>query len=46
MTDFSLNDAEAVKLIELKTNHDLKAVEYWLKVFGVGDFEICWVSKK
>ena len=34
MTDFSLSDAEAVKSIELKTNHDLKAVEYWLKVLG------------
>ncbi|GMV56688.1 MAG: adenylosuccinate lyase [Betaproteobacteria bacterium] len=29
-TDFSLADAEAVKAIEARTNHDVKAVEYWL----------------
>ncbi|MBL0714469.1 MAG: adenylosuccinate lyase [Desulfosarcina sp.] len=29
--DFSLADAEAVKAIEGKTNHDVKAVEYFLK---------------
>ena len=29
--DFSLADAERVKAIEQKTNHDVKAVEYWLK---------------
>ena len=29
--DFSLQDAEAVKAIEAKTNHDVKAIEYWLK---------------
>ncbi|SFO09646.1 adenylosuccinate lyase [Nitrosospira briensis] len=28
---FSEADAEAVKLIEAKTNHDVKAVEYWLR---------------
>ena len=29
--DFSEADAEAVKAIELRTNHDVKALEYWLK---------------
>lgn len=29
--DFSLNDAEAIKEIEAKTNHDVKAVEYFIK---------------
>jgi len=29
--DFSVNDAAAVKAIEARTNHDVKAVEYWLK---------------
>ncbi len=28
--DFSEADAEAVKAIERRTNHDVKAVEYWL----------------
>ena len=28
---FSLDDAQAVKAIEAQTNHDVKAVEYWLK---------------
>lgn len=29
--DFELEDAERIKDIELTTNHDVKAVEYWLK---------------
>ena len=29
--DFSTEDARAVKRIEATTNHDVKAVEYWLK---------------
>ncbi len=28
---FSIDDAQAIKDIERKTNHDVKAVEYWLK---------------
>jgi adenylosuccinate lyase len=28
---FSLQDAEAVKAIEGRTNHDVKAIEYWLR---------------
>ena len=30
-SDFTEQDAEAVKSIELKTNHDVKAVEYFIK---------------
>jgi adenylosuccinate lyase len=29
--DFSLADAERIKAIEATTNHDVKAVEYWLR---------------
>ena len=44
--DFSLADATRVKAIERETNHDVKAVEYWLKerfrevpaVAGVAEF--------
>jgi adenylosuccinate lyase len=28
---FSLADAQAIKAIEARTNHDVKAVEYWLR---------------
>jgi adenylosuccinate lyase len=31
LTNFSVADGEAVKAIEAITNHDVKAVEYWLK---------------
>ena len=30
VADFSVADAEAIKAIEQRTNHDVKAVEYWL----------------
>jgi len=30
VADFSLADADAIKEIEKRTNHDVKAVEYWL----------------
>jgi adenylosuccinate lyase len=29
--DFSLADCEQIKAIEARTNHDVKAVEYWIK---------------
>src|SRR5438105_10363467 len=29
--DFSEKDAEQIKKIEAETNHDVKAIEYWLK---------------
>ena len=31
VSDFSVADAEAIKEIEKTTNHDVKAVEYWIK---------------
>ncbi|HKB60684.1 MAG TPA: adenylosuccinate lyase [Gallionellaceae bacterium] len=31
VTDFSMVDAEAIKSIESRTNHDVKAIEYWLR---------------
>ena len=31
VADFSVKDAEAVKKIEAETNHDVKALEYWIK---------------
>ena len=31
VTNFAVSDAEAIKTIEGTTNHDVKAVEYWLK---------------
>jgi adenylosuccinate lyase len=31
VTDFSTEDASRIKAIEATTNHDVKAVEYWLK---------------
>jgi len=31
ITKFSLADAAEVKAIEARTNHDVKAIEYWLK---------------
>jgi len=40
ITDFSERDGEAVKLIEVRTNHDVKAVEYWLRKQLTGNAEI------
>ncbi|MBL0123164.1 MAG: adenylosuccinate lyase [Betaproteobacteria bacterium] len=37
---FSLPDAEPVKAIEATTNHDVKAVEYWLRERFAGDAEV------
>ena len=31
LADFSPKDAEEIRAIESRTNHDVKAVEYWLK---------------
>ncbi|MHB9119519.1 MAG: adenylosuccinate lyase [Burkholderiales bacterium] len=42
---FSEADAEAVKAIEMRTNHDVKAVEYWLKEQFSGNAEIMKVSE-
>jgi adenylosuccinate lyase len=42
-TEFSLNDAKEVKDIEKETNHDVKAVEYFIKrrfdKLGIEDFK-------
>jgi adenylosuccinate lyase len=37
---FGLPDAERIKAIEAKTNHDVKAVEYWLRERFAGNREI------
>ena len=37
---FSLADAERVKALEATTNHDVKAVEYWLRERFAGNAEI------
>jgi adenylosuccinate lyase len=39
-TDFSDVDAERIKAIEAVTNHDVKAVEYWMKEKVVGHAEL------
>jgi len=43
--DFSETDAQAVKDIEKTTNHDVKAVEYWLKIKLAGNAEVMAVSE-
>jgi len=43
--NFSLDDAAAVKVIEQTTNHDVKAVEYFLKQNLSDDGEIAAVSE-
>lgn len=40
IANFSENDASQVKAIEAKTNHDVKALEYWLKEKFDGNPEI------
>ena len=42
---FSVADAEAVKAIEARTNHDVKAVEYWLKERFKGNPEVMRVAE-
>jgi adenylosuccinate lyase len=37
---FAIADAERIKAIEAKTNHDVKAVEYWLRERFAGNREI------
>ncbi len=43
--NFSVSDGEAVKAIEATTNHDVKAVEYWLKEQLSGNTEVVKVSE-
>ena len=42
---FSLKDAQAVKSIEQTTNHDVKAIEYWLKKTFKNDKSVMKVSE-
>src|SRR5258706_6927574 len=43
--DFSVIDGEAVKQIEARTNHDVKAIEYWLKGKLSDNAEIAGVTR-
>ena len=43
--NFSLEDAAAVKAIEATTNHDVKAIEYWLKERFAGVPEVAVASE-
>ena len=45
ISSFSLADAEEIKVIEKATNHDVKAVEYWLKDILKNEKEIKKVSE-
>ncbi len=45
ITQFADADADAIKAIEARTNHDVKAVEYWLKERLSGSNEIVAVNE-
>ena len=45
IANFAVADAEAVKKIEAVTNHDVKAVEYWLKERFKANAEVMKVSE-
>lgn len=45
LTNFNVEHAERVKTIERTTNHDVKAVEYFLKKQVVGNSELAKVSE-
>jgi adenylosuccinate lyase len=45
ISGFSVADAEAIKTIEARTNHDVKAMEYWLKDRLAGNAEVMRVSE-
>ena len=40
IASFSVPDAEAIKTIEARTNHDVKAMEYWLRDCLGGNTEV------
>jgi adenylosuccinate lyase len=42
---FTVSDGEAVKQIESRTNHDVKAIEYWLKEKLAGNSEIAGITR-
>jgi adenylosuccinate lyase len=47
MANFSEADAQAIKEIEKVTNHDVKAVEYWLSGYFAGSGETkAWIKGK
>ena len=43
--DFSLTDGETVKTIEARTNHDVKAIEYWLREKLSANSEVAGVTR-
>ncbi|SCY43341.1 Adenylosuccinate lyase [Nitrosospira sp. Nl5] len=43
--NFSEADGEAVKLIEARTNHDVKAIEYWLRERLAENVEVAGVTQ-
>jgi adenylosuccinate lyase len=45
VSNFSIADAEAIKAIEIRTNHDVKAMEYWLKERLAANPEVMRVSE-
>ncbi|MDO4997187.1 MAG: adenylosuccinate lyase [Neisseria sp.] len=45
ITEFSLDNAAEVKAIEATTNHDVKAIEYWLKKRFANNAEVNAVSE-
>ncbi|MFZ5509754.1 MAG: adenylosuccinate lyase [Pseudomonadota bacterium] len=45
IAQFSAADAEAIKAIEARTNHDVKAMEYWLKERLSDNAEVMQVSE-
>jgi adenylosuccinate lyase len=45
ISGFAVSDAAAVKKIEAVTNHDVKAVEYWLKERFKGNAEVMRVTE-
>jgi adenylosuccinate lyase len=45
VSGFAVSDADAVKQIEAVTNHDVKAVEYWLKERFKDNAEVMKVSE-
>ncbi|MDP3289800.1 MAG: lyase family protein, partial [Methyloversatilis sp.] len=45
LRNFSVEDAAAIKAIEARTNHDVKAMEYWLKDRLANNAEVTGVSE-
>ena len=45
VANFSIADGEAVKTIEARTNHDVKAVEYWLREKLSGNREVAGITQ-